>query len=69
MRREYTFSAPDERHRESEQKSARQAATRPAHWGGYRVRSQALEFWRGRRDCLHDRRVFRKETNNGNCFD
>ncbi len=36
---------------------------RPAHWGGYRVVPQVLEFWQGRRDRLHDRILYR--LNNG----
>ncbi len=28
---------------------------RPAHWGGWRVRPEACEFWQGRRSRLHDR--------------
>src|SRR5207248_362445 len=28
---------------------------RPEHWGGYRVRPEAYEFWQHRQDCLHDR--------------
>ena len=34
---------------------------RPAHWSGFRLDPQTVEFWQGRRDRLHDRLRFRRE--------
>jgi pyridoxamine 5'-phosphate oxidase len=33
---------------------------RPAHWGGYRVVPEVLEFWEGKPDRLHHREVHRR---------
>jgi len=33
----------------------------PPHWGGYRVAPDAVEFWQGRRNRLHDRLRYLRE--------
>ena len=33
---------------------------RPAHWGGYRLMPEEIEFWQGRANRLHDRLLFSK---------
>ncbi len=41
---------------------------RPAHWGGYRLTPDALEFWQGRRSRLHDRIVYRRDASAGGAW-
>ena len=35
---------------------------RPPYWGGYRVIPDAIEFWQGRRNRVHDRLIYHRES-------
>ena len=44
-----------------EEEYGEEVVSRPAYWGGLRVRPELVEFWQGRRHRLHDRIVYLAE--------
>src|SRR5947208_2920385 len=52
----------DDRVREIEQRFAGGAVQRPAHWGGYLLRPDEVEFWQGQVGRLHDRFRYTREA-------
>jgi pyridoxamine 5'-phosphate oxidase len=47
--------------KEYERKYEEKPVTRPAHWSGFRVTPERMEFWKGMPSRLHEREVFHRE--------
>jgi pyridoxamine 5'-phosphate oxidase len=51
-----------QRVRELEELYSSREVERPAHWGGYRLSPERIEFWKGRAGRLHDRISYERQT-------
>jgi pyridoxamine 5'-phosphate oxidase len=46
---------------EFETRFAGQDIPRPAHWGGFRIAPERIEFWQGHKHRLHDRMIYLRQ--------
>jgi pyridoxamine 5'-phosphate oxidase len=55
----------EQRFREFENMYRDRAIPRPAHWGGYRLKPDKIEFWQNREGRLHDRILYERQADGG----
>lgn len=58
-------AALEQRMQALEREYAGRSVPRPAHWGGYRVTPEVIEFWENRDNRLHDRVRFERLPDGG----
>jgi pyridoxamine 5'-phosphate oxidase len=66
-----TIESREQLERQAEEFRARHSGgeiPRPAHWGGFVLRPQAIEFWQEGEDRLHDRIVYLREDEGWRVF-
>ena len=56
-------STLEQRFQQAKQQFQSSPIPRPEHWGGYRLKATAFEFWQGQPNRLHDRFRYQIETN------
>jgi pyridoxamine 5'-phosphate oxidase len=54
----------EERFNELEAQFGDGTIARPQHWGGYRLKPERIEFWKGRLGRLHDRFLYELQPDN-----
>lgn len=55
----------EQRFREFENMYRDRSVPRPAHWGGYRLKPETIEFWQNRVGRLHDRILYERQASGG----
>ena len=48
---------------EAEERFKDREVPRPAHWGGYRITPESMEFWLGKENRMHERELYTRAGN------